>query len=768
MAQNGLATIKLPIKIMAISFVFMLETFTAMAQEVTGKIVDANFAPISGVSIVLQTEDSTFINAGISNEDGTFSLLNNNISPFVLTMQHIAYETKQEKYDIHNVGVIKMTTNDFYLDEVVVKVKKPYVKVENGKLVYNTKDLIQNKIANNAWEVLTKLPGVSSAGSSVSLIGARKVTVMIDGRLSTLNEEQLYTMLNNTSANRVEKAEIIYNAPPQYHVNGAVINLVLQRPNSNSIEGEIAANYANQYFDEGGINTNFRVATPQTALDVMYGINRRKKLQYSEIESLHTLNSKVYNINQTEQIRSKSLEHNVRTSFDYKFDEKNATNITYTGIFSPDKNNRSHSVGNFQSSLNDKRINTNMHNIALNTKLGFGLSLGIDYIHYGSDNTQNLNITYEDGNLGKVASTSAQTIDKYAIYADQNHSIKNGWDIGYGFIYAYAYDRDSQFYNVVEGVSQAHNTDSKLKEYKTDLYLSATKQFNAGLSFNVSLQGEYYKIGDYEKWVVYPQFSISHAKNPKHFYQLGLSTDKTYPGYWSMQSSINYIDGYSEIHGSPGIRPSTNYSLNAIYILERKYIFGAFYSFLNDYFAQSPYQSSDRLALIYKNMNWDYMQNIGANIIVPLSMKRLDARLTLVGIYMRQRCDNFFDMTFNREKIVFMGNLENSFKINKQMLFELNANMQSPAIQGTFDIGTTASVTAGMKWNFAKEKMSLSVYCNDIFNTSSPKLCVDYKGQNLVMDNRFYSRSVAIKFVYKLGEFKNKNVKKIDTSRFGH
>ena len=115
-----------------------------------------------------------------------------------------------------------------------------------------------------------------------------------------------------------------------------------------------------------------------------------------------------------------------------------------------------------------------------------------------------------------------------------------------------------------------------------------------------------------------------------------------------------------------------------------------------------------------------------------------------------------------------MGRIDNTFIVNKNLLFELNANVQSPVIQGTFDVGIISSVNAGIKWNFAKEKMSLSVYCNDIFNTSSPKLTVDYKGQNLISDNSFYSRTVYAKLVYKFGGFKNTKGKNIDTSRFGH
>ena len=117
----------------------------------------------------------------------------------------------------------------------------------------------------------------------------------------------------------------------------------------------------------------------------------------------------------------------------------------------------------------------------------------------------------------------------------------------------------------------------------------------------------------------------------------------------------------------------TNYNLNGTYILKQKYIFGLFCTHTSDYFAQTPYQATGRLALIYKNTNWNYMRMIGANVILPLSMGNwYDARLTLVGMQARQKCDRFFDVPFDRKKWLFIGTLDNSFKVGKNLSFELN------------------------------------------------------------------------------------------------
>ena len=84
---------------------------------------------------------------------------------------------------------------------------------------------------NNAYEALTKLPGVQEDKEGLTLAGAGSVTVILNGKPMTMKAAQLETLLRNTPVDRVEKAEVMYSAPPQYHVRGAVINVVLKRSN---------------------------------------------------------------------------------------------------------------------------------------------------------------------------------------------------------------------------------------------------------------------------------------------------------------------------------------------------------------------------------------------------------------------------------------------------------------------------------------------------------------------------------------------------------
>ena len=597
-------------------------------SQVTGKIINTSNQPVDGATIVMQLPDSTYLGAAISAADGTFRL-EPEPEKYQLIVQHLLYQTKQIKGQARDAGTITLEPKDYNLEEVVIKGERPLVKVEDGRLGYDLSVLSERQVVNNAYEAIFKLPGVQESNGALSLAGASSLTIILNGKPTTMTADQLETLLRNTPVDRVEKAEVVYSAPPEFHVRGAVINVVMKRSNDYSFQGELSTYYQNRYFSSGGANGNFRLSIPKVTLDVMYGADNVKIMEYTDLFSRHTLGDKVYEITQNERLSTKSWTHNVRTALEYNINEKNHLNVAYTGSFTPDRDGRSIADGSFQQSTLDKFTENKMHNITLQYSSGFGLELGGDYTRYTSDNNQTMSTQLADKSENAYTLTGGQRIDRYSVYADQKHRLANNWGIGYGVSYRYTNNYDFQTYDNVAGNIKPENTDAKLEEQTTNFYFSLSKSWATGTSFSVSATGEYYTIGNYHKWAVYPQASLTYLKSPQHIFQLSLSTDKTYPGYWDMQSSVTYLNGYSEIQGTPGLRPMTTYSLNGNYILKQKYIFGLFYKHTSDYFAQSPYQATDRLALIYKNTNWNYMRMIGANVILPFSLGNwYDARLT--------------------------------------------------------------------------------------------------------------------------------------------
>lgn len=132
---------------------------------------------------------------------------------------------------------------------------------------------------------------------------------MLDGRPTTMSAEQLQTLLRSMSVNQVERVEVMYSAPPELHVRGAVLNVVTKRPPRQSFQGEVGADYKNQYFNSGGAHANFRFSSPRTTVDVMYSANCVKNLEYTELSALHILPEGVYDIRQDERLSSRYWAH---------------------------------------------------------------------------------------------------------------------------------------------------------------------------------------------------------------------------------------------------------------------------------------------------------------------------------------------------------------------------------------------------------------------------------------------------------------------------
>ena len=202
--------------------------------------------------------------------------------------------------------------------------------------------------------------------------------------------------------------------------------------------------------------------------------------------------------------------------------------------------------------LNNKQLLTKRHSISEADEL-FTVDLKkkntVTRITKENDH-QTMSTQLADKSKNAYTLTGGQRIDRYSVYADQKHRLANNWGIGYGVSYRYTNNYDFQTYDNVTGNIEPENTDAKLEEQTTNFYFSLSKSWATGTSFSVSATGEYYTIGNYHKWAVYPQASLTYLKSPQHIFQLSLSTDKTYPGYWDMQSSVTYLNGYSEIQGT--------------------------------------------------------------------------------------------------------------------------------------------------------------------------------------------------------------------------
>lgn len=752
----------------------LLCVVSVQAQEITGKITDKNKNPIEFATVVIQTTDSSYVNSTYTDSLGIYKV-KADAMPFLLIIQHLMYETYQSRHDVSEVGNIQLDEKSQVLSEVVIKGERPVVRVIDGRMTYNIPHLLKDKVASSAYDAILELPGVHEQRGNIELAGANGVTVVINGKVTNMGESQLKDLLKNMPKERVEQAEIMYSAPPQYHIRGAVINLVLKSSVSDTpqLQGQINTLYNQGHYAnyQGGATVVY--STPKTSTDFMYSFGYNRERTGEDIFSHHLYNGKVYDIEQFDRGHTRTPIHTIRLGNDWFLNEKNKISFTYTSQIQQWSHPFTSSKGTYSDSENRKRTDKpiQMHNLALDYTSGFGLTTGIDFTSYKNYTTQ----YYQEKKPGKEDAFNAaakQDIRRFSFYADQNHNLGKDWVLSYGGKFSFASDNSSQTYQSLgDDDWSGSNTGSKLNEYVYDLYAGFSKSFSDKLSINTSLTGEYYKHKEIDFWSLFPRMEVTYTNSPSHIFQLSVSSDKAYPGYWEMQDAVSYLSGYTEIQGNSTLKPSRLYSSQLNYILKNKYIFTVYANYTDKNFNQLPYQSPDKLVLIYKTLNFDYTAKLGLNIMVPLKIGSfIDSRLTVNGYYDKTKSKHYHDISFDKDNFAFYANIDNTFNISSKpnIKAELSGSYITRNIQGPMTISSMYSVDAGIKWTFTNDKAELSLKTNDIFNSWTPKdLNLNYKTQNLQMRIIPDSRRISISFTYKFGGFKGKKHKEVDSSRFG-
>lgn len=743
-----------------------------MAQEVKGKVVDEAKQPVEAATVIMQTPDSTFIDAIITDSLGCF-VFKEEPTCYRLIFQHLLFKTFEKENCGPDAGIITLKGQDYALNEVVVTGERPLVKADKGTLVYDAQVLSERTTASNAYESLLRLPGVMELNDELSLTGTKDMNILINGKPSSMNQDQLITLLKSTPVSQVKKIEVMYNAPAKYRIRGAAINIVLDNGKSADPfwKGEVSGNYQQLVHANGDGNINLSYTGKKLSADINYAAGYRHKDSGMENDSHHTLHDKVYSIQQVNETEAKHGLHNVRFGLDYQLSEGNSLHSAYTGSFKTHGRTTTRSKGNYSDSESFRTSQEQMHNVNLDYTAAFGLNVGLDYTHFNSPSTQDFT-NYLNTEKQHFLVDERQTIDRWNVYAGQNHDLPQGWGLNYGINFTFAREKSGQLYQLDAGTDlPVTNTDTHMREETYNFYAGTEKSFNNQLSMSLSLAGEYYRLMDYQQWAVYPTFQLSYQPSSEHIFQLGFSSDKAYPNYWELQDITSYINGYMKLKGNPYLRPSTDYTASLTYIFKGKYIANVYYSHVKDFFSQLPYQSPDELALVYQSINLDYEQNAGLSLIIPFSVGTWwTAQCMFDGSYNQDVCDKYYNISLNRSNWRGIVQMNNTFRLSSQPNLQLEYNLLyvSPTLQGIYDVSSVWKMDLGLKWTFANDKAELKIQGNDLFNTFVPDGKIDYKGQKLNMDILNINRNLSISFTYKFNGYKEKKHKKVDTSRFGY
>ena len=687
---------------------------------------------------------------------------------FLLSVANVKAQT------LTQTDSLTMETMLHNLPEVMVKGSRPIVKAERGMLSYNMPLLLKQLPADNAYEALTRIPGVSDATGSISFSG-NEVTLIINGQATTLTQEQLTERLKAMPAAQLAKAEVMLSAPARYHVRGMAINIVTKDyAGTNQLSGQVIGGMKQSKYAKGFGDLYLSLQRGKFGLDAQYKyVNGNSYGESSRIANHPLGNNRVYYNDETGQ-KSFGITHNYRLGMNYAFSKNHRLDVAYTGHWDKRCSN-SNTTGSSISGMHHDS-HEYLHNVDVNYSLPFGLSLNGSYTYYRTPQQQALDGTmHTDESMSEternLTSGSEQTINKWMFTADQTHLLAHGWGLSYGVKGQFTSNKSYQTTIDKDGSVLPDGTSSvDLNERIWNLYAGFSKQINKALSLEASVAAEQYHSPIWDKWRVYPTLNALWNVNDNHLLNLSFSSNSEFPSYWSTMSNVFYSSTYSEIHGNPDLKPFAYYNVNLMWQIKRRYTLMAFASLKPDYFVQLPYQTTERMAVIMKETNFDYSNSYGLQASVIFNAgKWLNGNVFAVGIYKHDKSDYFFDLPFNRKKLTATLGGTASIKLcqTQDLRLILNPFYQTKAIQGVYDISPIFRMNAKLQWSSHDGKWGLRLNGSNIFNNLYDTRSVQ-GNQDYRMKINYNWASVTFAVIYKFGGYKEKNVKAVDTSRMGH
>lgn len=205
-------------------------------HRVSGVVVDSVGRPVDAA--VYSFIDN---HTGLTTEQGEYSSMVE--GRVMLYVSCLGYEPFMgEPFVVSSdttLSPIVLRSKDFTLDDIVVvgEKREPAVRVTDGKVIFSPR---QSGLAagSSALELLKKTPGVFVDGeNNISIGGKGYVSVVLNGKPTYMQKEELVALLRTIPASSVSSVEVIAEPSARYDAEGSggIINICTDRKPSEGL-----------------------------------------------------------------------------------------------------------------------------------------------------------------------------------------------------------------------------------------------------------------------------------------------------------------------------------------------------------------------------------------------------------------------------------------------------------------------------------------------------------------------------------------------------
>lgn len=742
--------------------------------KVNGVVRDADLKePIPYATVSVKNAEGEIITGSVSTIDGAFTIDKLKTGTYSLEVQFMGYKKYTQEIKITSarkdleLGTIYLEPEVAQLADVEVVAERSTIEQRVDRKVINVgKDL--TTAGPTASDIMGNLPTLTvDQDGNISMRGNDNVKILVDGKPTNIPAAQLLKQIPSTS---IKSIELITNPSAKYNPEGmsGIINIVLHKNSNLGFNGDLSTGVTIGDYTRynGSLNANYR--TGKFNLYTNLGTNGGDRFQSGVITNL--TNNSVENI----RFVMPSESYLYKVGVDFYMDDKNTfslyTNQNYfTG--GPDgrvnilfRNNPE--LNFYQNFLLDDENVSSTYNFVYRRdfeKEGHNLELEADYNTV--DETEIARFSYEGAaedfedyrdNVEDDISNTTINLD-YVNPLSEKSKLEVGaearWRTSTNDYKTTNEDLENVIYDYDNSIFSFYTTFGQ-EFTKWSYQLGARlEQYNVEAIYNGS------KIYEDDYFTLYPSAFFTYKMSEMKSLQLSYSRRVDRPGL----DQVNPVREFSTPRitgvGNPELEPQFTNSVELNYTQNFKggsFTGGVFYRHIENDISQALIADpEDPSRLLLTFLNGEDNNAYGLELSGRVKPVRWWSIAPSFEVY---RTNERGIVGVEKVEVETTGvnlRVSQSFEATKNLTFQLFALYRGPMEMMQIDAEEFYFFNAGARYNFLKDKATLSLNFNDIFETQKFRFTTDipYRQTGVFHGD---SQTVFVGFSYRFGGGKNK------------
>lgn len=677
---------------------------------------------------------------------------------------------------------VKDTLKTTTLNQVVISSSKPQITVKTDKLVMNIEQMT-NAVGLNALELLRQAPGVTVDGQdNVKVSGKTGIQVLIDGRMQTLTNEQLVSLLKSTNAANIKSLEIITNPSAKYDAagNAGIINIVLKKSDQKGTSGSATVGYQQMknYRQNSALNLNYRDGKLLTYLNA----NFDNSLQNTTVASNRIIPNNTFSQNGIE--KQGYSNPGVRTGAEYSINEQHKIGalVNFQRIWDDFPSTATTLINNTNDilstnttgNLTENRLAFNV-NYQYTSKNKTTLTVDADQLNYSSNlNNSVVNVFRNSAEATNFSNATNTQISLSSIKADLNFTFKNiNVETGAKFSASKTDNILNAVQNNNQGASLNQFNDFNYNENTYASYLSLSKSFGKW-SFQTGLRAEITAMSgasvaalmqkslpDTTYLNLFPSTFLRYAFNQKQSIGFAYNRRITRPSFQDQNPYQYRTDFYYANEGNPSLLPQFTQSLTLDYTFNGQTQIKLNYNNTTDLIETISTQSNDQTLTLPVNAGTRSFINISISSPAKLT-KFWNIYYTAEPYYQFYKADlsKYSGLTqINNGGFGFNAFISNNFNLSKTLKASLSSWFNYASRSSIYATKPISSVDLSLRKQLLENKLSLSFAYRDIFNTQRWQQNILLGNVNQTSLRKWESSGAYVSVNYNFGNGKIKSAK---------